>query len=160
MKWIWCKRWYQLQCFIYQLLVVYTTPYTHHVAIYCAPSPPSGTPPPNKINGPRNRFLVDGKKNLLTSANTLPFLIPSKSHDGGGVEGASIARWDMSVIWWSITCHLLIFLPLKIRRATFHLDSRKPAICFVEGIILGDKKRGKNFYSKSISVSELFSWNY
>jgi hypothetical protein len=90
-KWIWCERWYQLQCFIYQLLVVYTTPYTHHVAIYCAPSPTAGTP--TKINGQRKRFLVDGKKkNFLTSANTLPFPFPSKSHVGDGVEGTAIAR--------------------------------------------------------------------
>jgi hypothetical protein len=82
-------RWYQLQCFIYQLLVVYTTPYTHHVEIYCAPSPPSGTP--TKINGPSERFFVDGKKNFLTPANSLPFPIPSKSHVGDGVEGTVIA---------------------------------------------------------------------
>ena len=157
-KWIWCERWYQLQCFIYQLPVVYTTPYTHHVAIYCAPSPPSGTP--TKINGRRKRFLVDGKKNFLTSANTLPLPFPSKSHVGDGVEGTAIARWDMSVIWWSITCRLLIFLPLKIRCATFHLDSRKPAICFVEGIILCDIRSGKYFYSKGTSVSKLLSWIY
>jgi hypothetical protein len=63
------------------------------------------------------------------------------------VEGTVIAGWDMSVIWWTTTCQWLIFLPLKIRRAIFHLDSRKPAICFMEGVNLSDVKHDKNFYS-------------
>jgi hypothetical protein len=55
---------------------------------------PSGTP--TKINGPRKRFLVDGKKKkfllFLTSANTLPSQILSESYISGGVEGTIIVR--------------------------------------------------------------------